>query len=158
MPDVVIRIEGDESIRRALSDPNFVRGPLKTFLAKAGFIVEKNIKEIAPVDTGRLRSSVVTNLQPLRVGIGPTVFYAPFVEFGTRPHWAPQGALQLWAGRHGFPSGPLGDFLVRRAIARRGTRAQPFVAPAARRSLPEIKNAAKDLLDDIRRRWMRRAV
>ena len=153
MPDIKIRIEGDDRLRRALNSRRIIHGPLKTFLMRSAFIVELNAKQRAPVDTGRLRSSIVTILQPRKVSIGPTVQYAPHVEYGTRPHWPPQGALQPWARRHGFPTGSIGDFLVRRAIARRGTWAHPFMRPAARASLAGIKAAFEAMRIEIKTRF-----
>jgi HK97 gp10 family phage protein len=157
MPDIKVRVEGGEQLVRLLKDPEFVRGPLRNFLAKAGAVTELAMKEQAPVDTGRLRASIVPVLFATRVTIGPTVNYAPFVEFGTRPHWPPQGALQPWARRHGFPVGPLGDFLVRRAIALRGTKAQPFVGPGIRKALPQIRSLVADLGREIAAKWGRRS-
>lgn len=153
MPDIKIRIEGAERLARMIGNPQFIRGPLKTFLVRSALIVEQKEKEKAPVDTGRLRSSIITVVQPLKAMVGPTVYYAPYVEYGTRPHWPPQGALQPWASRHGFPAGSLGDFLVRRAIAKRGTRAHPFMRPAAKASLPLIQMEVDRMVRDIRARW-----
>lgn len=153
MPDIVVKVEGSEQLQRLLSDPQFVRGPLRNFLTKASFELELRIKEGAPVDTGRLRASVRTAQSATRASVGPAVAYAPWVEFGTRPHWPPQGALQPWARRHGFPAGFVGDFLVRRAIALRGTRAQPFVTPALRKAMPTIRVLAMELGREIATKW-----
>ena len=158
MPDIRVRVEGGEQLRRVMNDPQFIRGPLQGFLRRAAFVVEANMKQKAPVDTGRLRSSVVTKIEALRSTVGPTVTYAPFVEFGTRPHWAPRGALQPWASRHGFGAGAKGDWLVRFIISKRGTKPHPFAAPAAKKSVPEIKGLLQVLLQDIRARWNRRAI
>ena len=156
MPDVTVRIEGGEQLAAKLRDPQFVKGPLRNFLANAGAVAELAMKERAPVDTGRLRASVVTIQSLTRVSVGPTVSYAPFVEFGTRPHWPPRGALQPWARRHGFPAGPLGDFIVRRAIALRGTKAQPFVVPGIQKALPQIRALAATLGREIAVKWGKR--
>ncbi len=83
---------------------------------------------------------------------GTVVQYAPFVEEDTKPHWPPKGALKVWARRHHIGEGaPVmvtkivrsgknkgkirtttrrsrfmtedqADYLVRRAIARHGTK------------------------------------
>lgn len=158
MPDIIIRIEGDERLRRIMRNPEFVRGPFRRFLTRSAFIVEKAEKEKAPVDTGRLRSSIFSQVQERRASIGPTVYYAAYVEFGTRPHWPPRGALQPWARRHGFPPGNRGDFLVRRIIALRGTKPHPFMAPAARASQSGIKRAFREMMQEIGTRWSGRAI
>lgn len=56
-------------------------------LARVGLRVQNAARQLCPVDTGRLRSSIVS--QPGRdargpyVDVGTNVEYAPFVEFGT---------------------------------------------------------------------------
>jgi len=57
-------------------------------LKKQGLKILRRSKKLAPVDTGRLRSSItletVENANGLiNIKIGTPVYYAPFVEFGT---------------------------------------------------------------------------
>lgn len=158
MPDIRVRVVGMERLNRALRDPMVIRGPLAMFLQRAALVVEGHMKQKAPVDTGRLRASITHRVDQLQAVIGPTVTYAAWVEFGTRPHWPPPGALQPWAGRHGFPAGPRGDWLVRWIISRRGTKPHPYVRPAARTSVPEIKLLLGDMLNAIKARWNSHAV
>jgi hypothetical protein len=56
------------------------------FLAESGEILREEILRTAPRRTGRLAESVriIQGLDYVRVG--PTVPYAVFVEYGTRPH------------------------------------------------------------------------
>ena len=51
---------------------------------KGALLIERFSKINAPVDTGRLRSSISTDLRPLEATIGPHVNYAIFVHEGTR--------------------------------------------------------------------------
>lgn len=131
-----VTIPNIDQIRDAFKDPELIRVPLREFLHKAGFTIEAEAKKRSPVDTGRLRASIgsVVDVPGARAIIGTPVEYAAFVEFGTRPHWPPVAALQPWARRHGFPNA----FLVARAIARRGTRAHPFMGPALAHSKARI--------------------
>lgn len=50
--------------------------------------VQNRARELAPVDTGRLRSSITHKRGKDRLGpyvkVGTNVEYAPYVEFGTR--------------------------------------------------------------------------
>ena len=58
--------------------------------------------------------------------------YWKYVEYDTRPHWAPSGALLAWIKAKPIPMQPDGkgripkpeqvDFLIRRKIAREGTK------------------------------------
>jgi len=80
----------------------------------------------APVDTGRLRSSITASIEAdeetIQGVVGSNLAYAPHMEFGTgtfagkSPHYPPAAALDVWAQRHGFSSGAV----VARIIGRRG--------------------------------------
>lgn len=95
--------------------------------------IEADAKRGAPVDTGRLRSSITHQVRwmpGLVEGVvGTNVSYAPYMEFGTGrvgdpavphsgKHWPPAAALDVWARRHGF--GPDGGKTVAWIIGRRG--------------------------------------
>ena len=89
-----------------------------------------------PVDTGRLRSSII--LEPVSEGydeyiLADGVEYGAGVEYGTRPHPVSPEDLRGWARRK------FGDesiaFAVAKKIAKYGTRPQPFFRPA----LDEVK-------------------
>jgi len=151
--ELQIRTEHADVIRRALKDPQMVMGPIRSFLQKSGFTVEGQAKENAPVDTGRLRSSITSRVAEHQVFIGSNVEYAPYVEFGTDPHFPPLDAMQPWARRHGFPAGRSGAFLVAQAIARRGTRARAFLKPALESSAGAIKGFLGAAAREIERRW-----
>ena len=155
MPELEYKFEGSEKLAKAFGDPDIVAGPVKDFLHKAALTVERRAKEKAPVDTGRLRASITAEYQRLSVMIGPSVSYGVFVEYGTRPHWPPLSALQPWARRHGFPTGARGAFLVALAISRRGTRAQPYMAPALEESKSDIDGLLTEMKTGIETRWHR---
>lgn len=69
----------------ALRGPQ-IKAALSRILAKSLLIVEGETKKEAPVDTGRLRSSITDGKELFATfaRIGPTVSYAKFVEYGTR--------------------------------------------------------------------------
>jgi HK97 gp10 family phage protein len=154
---VQVHMEGGEELRRELQNPQFVRGPVHDFLHRIGLAVEGRAKANAPVDTGRLRGSIATTVDEgrLEARVGSNVNYAPFVEFGTRPHFPPLSAVQPWARRHGFPLGRAGAFLVARAISRRGTRAQPFLIPALHNSKRDVERFTRIIVDGMRNRLRR---
>jgi len=95
---------------------NFNEAITKTLIA-----VERYAIMGAPVDTGRLRSNWRLSVQIMRGELANTTSYAIFVAKGTKPHWPPMKAITKWANRKG-----IAPFLVARAIARRGTKANPF--------------------------------
>ena len=67
---------------------NGVGGPVARDLAKRAIRVESAAKNLAPVDTGRLRSSITWAIgkdgRGLYAAVGTNVFYAPFQELCTR--------------------------------------------------------------------------
>ena len=117
------------------------------FVARAALFIHRRARQLVPVDTGRLKSDIrmITNLR----GIASTasVFtelpYAPYVEEGTKPHFPPPLALEGWVRRHGLGAKFAGRktstanldrqaaFVIARSIAKKGTKPQPFMEPAA---------------------------
>ena len=69
---------------------------------ECGLAIEAQAKDLAPVDTGRLRDSINTAIGSEEVIVGTNVEYAPYVEYGTystsaRPFLRP--AIDLVSGR-----------------------------------------------------------
>lgn len=50
---------------------------------KAAEATADDARQLAPVRTGALRSSIEATISGTRAEVGPTASYAPFVEFGT---------------------------------------------------------------------------
>jgi HK97 gp10 family phage protein len=107
----------------------------------ATLVVEAQARRLAPVDTGRLRASIVPQVvqrdNVVKGIVGSNVKYAPYMELGARPHWPPLAALEVWARRHHTSA-----FLVARAIARRGTKARRFL----QRAVMENRNKIGEIL------------
>lgn len=119
-----------ETQRRMEQVVKDLRGtPMINAMRDATLIVTRDAKINAPVDTGRLRASITPEVsadaEEVRGVVGSNVTYAPFVELGTRPHWPPIAALEVWAARHHTSA-----FLVARAISRRGTPAVEYLGKA----------------------------
>ena len=100
------------------------------------------------VDTGQYRASIVPDIADRDgqiVGIvGTNLAHAPYVEYGTKPHWPPAEPLQRWADRHN-----IAVFLVQRAIARHGTRAHKNAERAFNDNLDKIKQYISDATGEI---------
>lgn len=146
-----IQIMGVEKLRAKLNPEAFMAF-VRSALWKAALLVERKVKQETPVDTGRLRASFVSSVSSmpnqLWSKVSSPVTYASFVEEGTRPHWPPPGALAGWSHRHNIP-----EFLVARAIARRGTRAVRMLARAIEMSRQEIVSIFNDTGMAIQRWW-----
>ena len=56
---------------------------LQQNIEKAALTVERKAKQNCPVDTGKLRASITTEVGKLEAEVGTNVEYAPYVEFGT---------------------------------------------------------------------------
>ena len=100
--------------------------PMVQAMKDAALYVTAGARRLAPVDTGRLRASIIPEIRVMTnevVGVvGSNVVYAPYMEFGTRPHWAPPGALSTWARRHGRT-----EFYIRSLIATRGLKPRKYL-------------------------------
>lgn len=124
-------IKGLKEVQRNLETAaKELRGtPMINAMRDATLVVDRDAKKNAPVDTGRLRASitpeVTTQGEIVKGVVGSNVKYAPYVELGTRPHWPPLAALEVWARRHHTSA-----FLVARAISIRGTPAVMYLQKA----------------------------
>lgn len=105
-------------------------GPVVRDLVRRGLNVESRAKQLCPVDTGRLRSSITTEVAISGGGIpvvrvGTNVDYAEAVHEGTRPHViVPRNASVLR-----FPSRG-GAIVFTRRVNHPGTRGVPFLRNA----------------------------
>jgi hypothetical protein len=128
--EIVVNIEGIEELTRKLENPELLAGPTRKFLNEVGLTLQSNIQQLTPVDTGRLRASITTALdpipQPLWVQVYTNVEYGEPVEMGSRPHWTSWTNLNEWAYRHN-----MNVWALTAAIARRGTRAHHMFTNSA---------------------------
>jgi HK97 gp10 family phage protein len=108
-----------------------IRGASRAELDRAARQVMNRAKILAPVDTGRLRASIRVEARRtlgLRTvyTIGSDVYYAPYVNDGTRPHTIrPRRgkALRFTIG---------GRVVYARVVHHPGTRPRPFLDRALR--------------------------
>ena len=139
MLDVKVEVKGlrelqrkNEQVVRDLRGDVMLRA-----MRDATLLVTRGAKQNAPVDTGRLRASITPEVrgegEDMIGVVGSNVVYAPYVELGTRPHFPPLAALEVWARRHGTSA-----FLVARAISQRGTTPRLFLQNAYNDSKPRI--------------------
>jgi len=153
--DIGIKVKGMEELQR--KQEQMVRDlhgtPMLQKMRQATLLVEAAWKrslgaytgadESGGVDTGQYRASIVPDIAERDgqvVGIvGTNLAHAPFVEYGTKPHWPPPGALEVWARRHGMD-----EYVVRRAISVKGTRAHKN----AERALADNQDKINQLLSD----------
>lgn len=138
--------ETQRNLEQAARD---LRGtPIVNAMRDATLIVTRDAKRNAPVDTGRLRASITPAVsiagETIQGVVGSNVTYAPYVELGTRPHWPPISALEVWAQRHHTSA-----FLVARAISRRGTKAVEYLQRAFRDNRDKIEARFNKAVEQI---------
>ena len=124
--NINITMQGAKKLRAAFKkSPMIVKEHLGIAMEKSAFQLEREIKPITPVDTGRLRASIgnetregVRQVSPFRTEVGTNVEYAHFLEWGTR-------------------------FM----------RARPYMSTGANKAIPEInrffRQAAQDIVKEI---------
>ena len=150
---ITIRVEGLEEAVAKLT-PQRADGPIGRFLDRGAIYIQSRAREKAPVDTERLRGSIGIEEPSNRMRhIGANTDYAEYVEKGTGAHFPPPSALQGWAARHGF--GADGGFLVARAISRSGTKAQPYMRPAAEAGESFVKTLVPTLAAELEAEYAR---
>lgn len=121
------------TIDRRVVERLFVEGSrVYLDMVRRGILVQNRARQLAPVDTGRLRSSIHVDSPAVRgrrvgVRVGTNVEYALHMEFGTRSGYTitPQRARVLR-----FRSG--GRTVFTRRVVHPGVRARPFLRPALR--------------------------
>ena len=89
-----------------------------------------NVKQIDAFDTGELFNSISVSVSPkgLSVVVYSSSKHAPFIEFGTAPHFPPIDKIRAWCKRKGIPESAA--FPIARAISERGTPERPWLYPA----------------------------
>jgi len=148
-----------------------VRGAAKYCAGEAKKKISQPYPEGA-VDTGQLKNNITYERAPEQEGItyrvGTNVLHAPFIEFGTKPHFPPLGdethGLIRWVIRHmGAAKGKTPvfgkvkktdrvdkaksiAFAIAKKIAKYGTPPKPFLRPA-------FIQAKQKLLQDLEAKY-----
>jgi len=127
---ITLRLEGAPELTRRLNGAaRIVSDEERRAMTTSLLLIEASARRNVRQDTRRLMNSITSAQRQegnALVGrVGPSAGYGVMVERGTKPHWPPIAPLRAWARRHG-----VSPYAVQRAIARRGTRARPFMAPA----------------------------
>lgn len=94
-----IRIDASEYIaiaKRLNAGPEVLREEMITALTEVGLVAEGTSKELAPIDTGRLRKSITAKPEYPMLTVGTDVEYAIYQELGTEN---PDGTVRIKAKR-----------------------------------------------------------
>lgn len=100
MTDIQIEIKGLEALRRKTDQmvKDLHGTPMLNAMRDSTLIVTRKARQNAPVDTGRLRASILPEVrldsEDVQGVVGSNVLYAPYQEFGTRRGVRPKRYLQ----------------------------------------------------------------
>ena len=157
--EYTIEVKGDKEIIRVMERyPQIYREEMTKVITAAVLAVDKAAKEKTPVNTGQLRDSYYREVHHIGAAevqgaVGSELHYAPYVEFGTKPHFPPRGPIERWAEL------VLGDasawFMVARAIAGRGTKPRGMFAKAIVQEKERVRKLLIRGRDEIVKRLKR---
>jgi hypothetical protein len=150
MADLTVDIEGMDALEAGLRQTAEGLGGPEMFgwATDTGATLLRGAKQKATVDTGQMRAGfdmAVTQQEGLtQTVIGGKMKHTVWQEEGTKPHWPPPGALEVWAKRHGTT-----DYLVRRAISIKGTKAVWMFRDALEENIRDIMRKLGNLIGRI---------
>src|SRR5262245_4832010 len=144
-----VRITGGEKIAKNVE---YLRREFPEFLNAANLetgaeildLARRNVKQLDAFDTGDLHNSLDMSVSPKRlfVSVYSSEPYAPYIEFGTRPHFPPLEPIREWCRHKGIPESAA--FPIAKKIAEIGTPERPFLYPA-------YKQGSRDHVTRIRK-------
>lgn len=148
MPEIKVSVDSAAVQQMLREAPAKVENRLNRVLRVVSIETQREMRQRANVGvTGDLRQSVKYQVGKLEASIGPTAKHAQYVEHGTKPHWTSvkDGTpLAKWAKAKG-----ISPFAVQRSIAKKGTKAHPFVGPTFKFMEPRIKRRFNTEIDKL---------
>ncbi len=128
-----------------------VKGIQSAALRLEGMIIEE-IEEAKAVATSELKGSVDTKMDQYGATTGPDAPHAPFIEFGTRPHFPPLQPILDWVKVKGIASDEdeALEIAIRivKSIGKKGTEPRRVVGKAFAR-LKGDKIVEKEIHDEL---------
>lgn len=110
------------------------------------------VSRAAKIEAPKARSLLTNSIRSKRVRlneylISPGVNYAAPVEEGTRGGgWPSKQVLAVWMSARGIDASL--NFVIARAIYRKGTREQPYMAPALKDKISRVMALVRQGVDD----------
>lgn len=150
--EIKIEIENLNEIRTALiQSPVIVAKYINKAIKQALMIDLWNAKQkTTPVDLSNLKGTWNSKFSNLYGELGPNAKYALPVHEGSRPHWVGIKHIEGWARRHG-----INPYALQKSIAKKGTKANPFLQEAINIAQPNINKrfnvALQSALNEIAR-------
>ena len=132
-----IRMEVDTSKLNLNADK--VNKAVSQELEKTAHRIERQAKELAPIDTGELRRSITTEGSGLDYEIGTNLEYSEYIEDGTSPHIINGNPYLYWEGA----SHPV------RRVNHPGNKAYLYMETACDTQTEDIEDRIADIIDKL---------
>ena len=148
MPNVEIKVSGLKELEKKLDglQGEQLISQMKRTMYVATTTLKTKARELVPVFRGALKRSIREDVEysnkTVEGIVQATEPYAKGVEFGTKPHAVSAVALSRWAKSKG-----INPYALAKSIARKGTRAQPFMVPAFEQSKKKIIKIFQDTIN-----------
>jgi len=151
MKSIKVEIKGIKEFKAALKkSPRIAKEEIGNAVQKATLEIRGQVKREAPVDDGKLRQNIYSDVKGLRGTILPiraSQKYAICVHEGTKPHHPPvkEGkGIHKWATKKG-----LNPYAVAKSIAKKGTKANPFMDRAVNKTKSKVNQFFEKALENI---------
>ena len=132
-----IRMEVDTS--KLNLDADKINKAVSQELEKTAHRIERQAKELAPIDTGELRRSITTEGSRLDYEIGTNLEYSEYIEDGTSPHIINGNPYLYWEGA----SHPV------RSVNHPGNRAYLYMETACDTQTEDIEDRIAEIIDKL---------
>ena len=155
-----IQIRGlDEITSRFAHAGPIIDEELRNAMDGSTKFLERKIKPHTPIGvSGQLRDNIKSEIRGVGAeivgAVGTWVPYAPYVEYGTSPHWPPLKPIALWVQRKLQIPDDSEHFdatvrAVRAGIAWHGTKGQSMFEKGLDESRNKIKKLFKDAIRNV---------
>ena len=132
-----IRMEVDTS--KLNLDADKVNKAVSQEIEKTAHRIERQAKELAPIDTGELRRSITTEGSGLDYEISTNLEYSEYIEDGTSPHIINGNPYLYWEGA----SHPV------RRVNHPGNKAYLYMETACDTQTEDIEDRIADIIDKL---------
>lgn len=159
MARLVLKVEGLDTVLKKLNI-NKLSEPIQDAFDDFAINVDREAKQRAPVDEGRLRSAIFADTGKMSVEFGCAVNYASYLEFGTRKFAAayvsslPPTWREYAAQTQGKAGGSLDEFIqnIMAWVRRKGIGGQKTksgTTSTSKSSLDDMQEAAYNIALNI---------
>ena len=132
-----IRMEVDTS--KLNLDADKINKAVSQEIEKTAHRIERQAKELAPIDTGELRRSITTEGSGLDYEISTNLEYSEYIEDGTSPHIINGNPYLYWEGA----SHPV------RSVNHPGNKAYLYMETACDTQTEDIEDRIADIIDKL---------